>query len=292
MEREVQQLSQELDDLKAQFLELRKTSRPFVHQSANNSPLRLKWSWADPLDAGAGPGSYNISSDLGHKSPLSHLSTSPRPIVPRARIGQPLSLLGSQSPPLNRYSPNSTAVLKADPIVSFSQADFSRLPYLAEMKVRSPGPVYLQQGQLPRGGRISISKRDTYASFVLNDNPSPQHYDPQRLGRRPNGRFAKSIRGHTIKEYFPGGERAFKGTGGVFNGNLTQPLPPCPTVMSSTGHQPLLLVHCLKTPTVGQYDFQSPTSKRGKFSFSKASKRCDVRKCTSYAVSTSQELRD
>lgn len=281
MERDVQQLTQELEDLKTQFLQLRKSTRPFVHQSANNSPLRLKWSWADPLDAGAGPGSYNVSMDLGQQSPLSHLSTSPRPVVPRARIGQPLSLLGSQSPPLNHYSPNSTAVLKGNPVISFSQADLSRLPYLAEMKVRSPGPVYLQASPVLKGGRISMSKRDTYASFVLNSNPSPQQYDPQRLGRRPNGRFTKSIRGHTIKEYFPGGERAFKGTGGVFNGHLIQPLPPCSAVMSNSGHQPLLLTHCLNTPAVGRYDTLSPTSQRAKFSFPKASKRFDVRKCTS-----------
>lgn len=291
MDEEVVQLTQELKDLKRQFLKLRKETRPLVHQSANNSPKRLKWSWADPVDDGAGPGSYNVSFDLGRHLPLSHLSTSPRATLPRASCGKPLSLLGSQSPPLNRYSPKSSLVLKTDPIVSFSQADFSRLPYLADMKARSPGPVYLHHPAEHKGGRISSSKRDTIASFILNHNPSPQHYHPKVPIRSLNGQFAKSTRGHTVLEYFPGGERAKKGTQGVFNGYLTQPISPCAAVISGTGHQPLLNPQSLTTPTVGHYEPLSPSSQR-KFSFPKASKRCDVRKCTFHIVGVSHELRD
>ena len=112
---------------------------------------------------------------------------------------------------------------------------------------------------------------------MLNDNPSPHHYHAEAPSSKPNGRFNKSRREHRMKDYIPGIERFLKGTQGVFAGSLTQPASRTSSTMKGTGHQELLLLHTLKTPSVGAYSLLEPQSHRGKFTFSRAKKAFDVK---------------
>lgn len=132
-------------------------------------------------DTEAGPGSYNIASSIGCNSVLyansPRITISSSQIAKNQYISKSLSkqLLGSQSPGINIYSPNSSYTQKSESKVSFSRSE-RKIGYISVLFDRSPGPIYSSVKFDSTGIQFTKAKRDT--SPVRDTSPSPSTYNP------------------------------------------------------------------------------------------------------------------
>lgn len=267
----------DLKDIKAEHMEiqreideLREMAKPVVGKRDKTN----SWTWAEPLSNTAGPGSYNVSGEIGKATALSLYSTSPRLTIPLA--GRRAASQQTLTPSPCAYTPKVDFSLRADPSFSFGHRDSKRLGYLDEIGRRSPGPVYSPGLPLSHGGKISGSKRDTYSHFIRNAYPSSQDYQLLSAGKMVYGSFGKSGKSDYMKEYIPGLERLLKGREGEFNVTLPTLHPRNSAVLKSQGHVPLRDSSYLN-PGVGAYSATLPASDRCKFSFPKAKRSTHIR---------------
>lgn len=268
-ETDLKEIKEDQARIQREIEELRTMAQPIVGKSNKSN----SWTWAEPLSDSAGPGSYNVTGEIGKATALSLYSTSPRLTIPLARRAASQQTL---TPSPCTYTPKVDFSLRNDPSFSFGHRDAKRLGYLEEIASRSPGPVYSPGLALANGGKISGTKRDTYSHFVRNAYPSPQDYQLVSAGRTICGRFGKSGRNDYMKEYIPGLERLLKGREGEFNSTLPAVQPRSSATLKAQGHSPLQDAGYLN-PGVGTYSASLPASDRGKFSFPKAKRNTHIR---------------
>lgn len=311
---ELRDIQEELERMKSEFQALKQITRPLLVEepklssrilrlaqprkpSRSNSVTTLaKWSWSDPLDAGAGPGSYNVTTDLARKETVSSFLNLPKAFISKTRhlSSEIDGKKGSISPPSTRYTPNTTLVQRQFPKLSFGQADVNRLPEYDRLRKRSPGPIYKAELRGTQGGRISTTKRDTYAGFVRNAYPSPQHYAYEEPKKQRAAQFGTGARDMGVKMYVPGIERYMQGREGELSTNPPDPMTQLTggSTLKNSGHAQLY-TNSAGNPGAGTYPTVWIQSNKGKFSFGKAARRIDIKQSKSHIVGISHDvLRD
>ena len=295
---ELQEIQDELSRMKEEFQSLKRITRPLLvaepklssrilELSQPRKPSRsssvtniAKWSWADPVDMGAGPGSYNVTTDLAKTETVSSFRNLPKAFISKTRhlSSEIEGKKGSASPPLTRYTPNTTLTTRQFPKLSFGVADVNRLPEFANLRKRSPGPIYKLENEAVHGGRISTSKRDTFASFVRNVYPSPQHYAYEPPRSKHSAQFGTGSKEIGVKQYLPGIERYMQGREGELSTNPPDHLTKLTggNTLKNSGHAQLYTCSA-GNPGAGTYPTVWIQSDRGKFSFGKAARRIDIK---------------
>ena len=256
--------------IKQEISEIRSLAQPLLSNSHKSGSL-----WTAEKDNTVGPGSYDVTGDLGLRHTLSVYRGSPHAVFPRAGQSPPGST-SAFTPAPGTYSPSTSLIYRTDPKVSIAGNKFERLPYLEELKRRSPGPIYsVETGKMP-GGHISASKRDTFRHFVRNNFPSPQTYTVDVKAKTMSGRFGKSGKSDYMKEYMPGMERLLKGREGEFTANMDSAPVTGNGLLKGSGHVGLVNSYIV-SPGVGSYSTETLKSERCKFSFPKAVRRTDLK---------------
>ena len=293
---ELQAIQDELTRMKAEFQSLKQVAQPLLlaepklssrilqlaqprKTSRSNSVTTLaKWSWADPVDVGAGPGSYNVTTDIAKTETLSSFRNLPKAFISRTRHLSSEIEGKKGAPPLTQYTPNTTLVQRQFPKLSFGQADVNRLPEFERLRKRSPGPIYKVEAEGVSGGRISTSKRDTFASFVRNVYPSPQHYAYELPRTQRAAQFGTGSKEVGVKQYLPGIERYMRGREGELSTNPPDHLTQLTggSTLKNSGHAQLY-AGSAGNPGAGTYPTAWIQSDKGKFSFGKAARRIDIK---------------
>jgi len=293
---ELQAIQDELTRMKAEFQSLKQVAQPLLlaepklssrilqlaqprKTSRSSSVTTLaKWSWADPVDVGAGPGSYNVTTDIAKTETLSSFRNLPKAFISRTRHLSSEIEGKKGAPPLTQYTPNTTLVQRQFPKLSFGQADVNRLPEFERLRKRSPGPIYKVEAEGVSGGRISTSKRDTFASFVRNVYPSPQHYAYELPRTQRAAQFGTGSKEVGVKQYLPGIERYMRGREGELSTHPPDHLTQLTggSTLKNSGHAQLY-AGSAGNPGAGTYPAAWIQSDKGKFSFGKAARRIDIK---------------
>jgi hypothetical protein len=157
----------------------------------------------------AGPGSYNLSENLATHSQV-HFNA-PRPVFYKGKRNPSLFIsnaqcqewLGTCSPPVNKYSPNSTLLYKSSSMPRFGKEQ--RKDYFLISQDRSPGPIYSLPDVAARGSSFGKGKK---YSTKANDLPSPDAYNPRllqtRLPVKIKGYISERAYEKNLEKYYSG----------------------------------------------------------------------------------------
>ena len=269
LDSEVSEIKADHISIQKEIEELKTLAQPLLEHSTKKVSLTR----SDTMTDTVGPGSYNVSVEIGKAPVISLHRAPPRHTIPLA--GRRIASQQSFAPAPNTYTPKVEFSRQTEPSFSFGHCDAKRLADLEEIATRSPGPIYSPRLSPSPGGKISTSKRDACGYFVRNSYPSPQDYQHLPSPRIKNGQFDRSAKGAYMKEYIPGLERLLRCRDGEFNVNLPlAPVRSCVT-LKAQGHSGILDPNW-RNPGVGTYSSALPTSERGKFSFPKASRNTRI----------------
>lgn len=239
----------------------------------------------------AGPGSYNISQDLTTRSQV--YQNPPRPIINKGRKNPSVFISNAQSkewqginsPPLSKYSPNTTLLHKSASAPKFGNE--KRRDYFLIGSDRSPGPIYSFPELTTR--TCSFGKGIKSKHFLL-DGPSPCTYNPQTVEKK----IPVQIKGYlSEKLYSKNYEKYYRGQIGP---------GPASYSISDESHKGIMLpkakrmqegnrnIAKLDTPGPGAYVDTFPIPIRRAVAFGNSKRNLDIRSCMFYIDGNSYEL--
>lgn len=239
----------------------------------------------------AAPGSYNLSQDLTTKSQV--YFNSPRPLIPKGKrqpsiyfsFAHSKDLMGLDSPPVSKYSPNASIIYKSCSVSKFGNE--TRKDHFLQASGRSPGPIYMYSVKDLRTCSFGKGEKVT---FKTSDEPGPCTYQPKMV----DAHLPVKIKGYASdRMYLKNMESTYKGKQGPGPGkySVTENLNKGIKWSRSTRLKSSNTYSAHNNnPGPGSYSSLPQILNKKSHGFGGSKKSLDIRACTLYIDSNSIEL--
>lgn len=239
----------------------------------------------------AGPGSYNISNELGALSQV--YINPPRQTMNKGKKdpgtfvsnAQSKEWLGTCSPSVGKYSPNTSLLYKSVSASKFGSE--KRKDYFLTGRDRSPGPIYTFPDLSAR--TCSFGKGQKVTLQKLEEIPSPSSYNPTTI----HTKIPVKIKGYiSDKVYSKNFEKYYRGQVGPGPASYL-PLEPlkkgCILPKAQRNFNCNHHIDSTATPGPGTYNSTQPLTLKKSIGFG-SKRNLDIRACNFNIDSNSYEL--
>lgn len=239
----------------------------------------------------AAPGSYNLSQDLTTKSQV--YFNPPRPLIPKGKkqpniyfsFAQSKEMMGMDSPPVSKYSPNTSIIYKSSSISKFGNE--TRKDHFLQASDRSPGPIYMYSDKNLRTCSFGKGEKIKYKP---SDEPGPFTYEPKVV----NAHLPVKIKGYVSdRMYLKNMESTYKGIQGPGPGkySLAENLTKGIKWSKSKRLKPRNIYSAINNnPGPGSYSSLPQILNKKSHGFGGSKRSLDIRACILYLDSNSIEL--
>lgn len=236
-------------------------------------------------DWAAGPGSYNLTSDISTQSFIYH--NAPRAVFSRDRKTPQVersqnNIYQGLNSPTSSCSPNLDILHKSSSGISFCKS--KRPNYFLSGSGRSPGPIYLLSTKSSKGCSFTKAGKLKYS---LPEGPSPASYEP----RKSPSKIAIKIKGPVSdKIYSKNLEKYYKGQLGPGPGGYNGQESLSKGIVISKSVRKFDLIQGNSSPGPGSYNLVEKSMRKSGHKFPESKKKLDIRACNGYLDRNSFEI--